>query len=91
METKPLDRVIEIVGTQAELARRIAVKPAYVWNWLYRDKAVPPDAVRAVAEAVDWKVTPHELRPDIYPHPLDGLPAHLRAEQPIVQPDQAAA
>jgi len=25
--------------------------------------------------ARDWEVTPHELRPDIYPNPTDGLPA----------------
>ncbi|MCV5295753.1 hypothetical protein OFC42_28600, partial [Escherichia coli] len=22
----------------------------------------------------NWSVTPHELRPDIYPNPNDGLP-----------------
>ncbi|MBL1626970.1 Cro/Cl family transcriptional regulator, partial [Klebsiella pneumoniae] len=23
---------------------------------------------------LDWQVTPHELRPDLYPNPTDGLP-----------------
>ena len=26
------------------------------------------------AAATDWEVTPHDWRPDLYPHPEDGLP-----------------
>lgn len=37
---------------------------------------VPAERVLAVAAATGWQVTPHELRPDIYPNPCDGLPAH---------------
>lgn len=39
---------------------------------------VPAERVLGVAEANEWRVTPHQLRPDLYPHPDDGLPAHLR-------------
>jgi hypothetical protein len=26
------------------------------------------------AAATDWQVTPHDWRPDLYPHPDDGMP-----------------
>ncbi|EBE6237586.1 helix-turn-helix domain-containing protein [Salmonella enterica] len=26
------------------------------------------------SECTGWRVTPHDLRPDIYPNPTDGLP-----------------
>lgn len=83
MDNKALSKAIEIVGSQAELARRVGgtVKQAHVWNWLHRERIVPADCVLAVAGATEWRVTPHQLRADIYPHPFDGLPSHLRTEQ----------
>lgn len=75
-----LRRAIEIVGSQAELARRVAaltgnnkVKQAHVWNWLNRDEEVPAEMVIAVETAtVDEssgrpRVLRHDLRPDLYP------------------------
>lgn len=41
-------------------------------------KGVPPERVIAVSRASGWKCTPHQLRPDIYPSPLDGLPDEVR-------------
>lgn len=75
---KALEKAIEIAGTQAELARRVAtfkkddkIKQPYIWNWLNRDFEVPADMVLAVeaatAEEGQPKVSRHELRPDIYP------------------------
>ncbi|HGJ5854911.1 MAG TPA: transcriptional regulator [Arsenophonus nasoniae] len=28
------------------------------------------------SKATNWCVTPHELNPDIYPNPTDGIPAN---------------
>ncbi len=91
MDTGPLSalkRAIEIKQSAAALAD--AVKPLvlqrgfscsqqHVFNWLNRDGGVSAHYVLAVSEAVCFQVTPHELRPDIYPHPHDGLPAEKRA------------
>lgn len=44
----------------------------------WKRRGVPHDVVLRVAEATGWVVRPHEIRPDLYPHPDDGLPAHLR-------------
>ncbi len=76
----PLDTAVHIAGGQSALAAKIGVKQAHVWNWLNRQgRKVPADKVLSVSAAIEWEVTPHELRPDIYPHPTDGLPAELRA------------
>lgn len=39
---------------------------------------MPAEKVIAVSAAVAHSVTPHDLRPDVYPHPEDGLPDGLR-------------
>lgn len=79
-----LQSVLEICKTAAELARRVQplVAPkglkcsqSHVYNWVTRNRCVPPDYVIAVSQAVDWRVTPHSIRSDIYPHDSDGLPA----------------
>lgn len=79
-QMKALARAVEIAGSQAELARRVAkhskndkVRQAHVWNWLNRDFEVPADMVLAVeASTLDDttgrpRVLRHDLRPDIYP------------------------
>ncbi|MGJ8619587.1 MAG: YdaS family helix-turn-helix protein [Methylophilaceae bacterium] len=50
----------------------------HVNNWLGRDNKVPAGWVIPVSKAIDYRYTPHQIRPDIYPHPHDGLPEHLR-------------
>lgn len=76
-------RAIELAGSQVNLAAGIRsrmagskVSQGHISRWLYRVKGpVPPaDCVIAIAAAVDFKVTPHELRRDLYPNPTDGLP-----------------
>jgi len=76
-----LDMAIHILGSQSALASRVGVKQAHVWNWLNRQgRQVPADKVIAVSRATDWQVTPHELRPDIYPNPTDGIPSGKLAD-----------
>lgn len=76
----PLEKAIELCGgSQVELSRRIGPNPSLVGAWMNRfNKRVGDGYVLKVSEAVEWKVTPHELRPDLYPHPDDGLPHEMR-------------
>lgn len=65
-----LEKAIEKVGSQAELARRIAssirpIKQQHVWNWLNRDDTIPAEVVLDIER--ETGVSRHELRPDIYP------------------------
>jgi len=46
---------------------------------LWYANGVPAERVIKLCEAVEYRVKPHELRPDLYPHPEDGLPAEMRA------------
>ena len=73
-----LDRVINKVGSQQALAALIGGVQTRVSEWKRRGQ-VAGDAVIPVCRAVDFEVTPNELRPDLYPHPDDGLPADRRA------------
>ncbi|MHB3528257.1 transcriptional regulator, partial [Klebsiella pneumoniae] len=35
---------------------------------------VPANRVIPLCRVLNWSVTPHEMREDIYPNPTDGLP-----------------
>lgn len=72
-----------MAGGQAHLARRIReripgskVGQVHVWGWLNSVKIeVPPaDVVIPIAESLGWQITPHQLRPDLYPNPTDAMP-----------------
>lgn len=63
-------------GSSTELARRCGVSVQHVTNWQAR--GIPADRALAIAAATDWRVTPHQLRPDLYPNPTDGLPPELQ-------------
>lgn len=78
MNDTGLRKAVALAGSQAELARRIGgkVKQQHVHLWLRI--GVPATAILSVARAVDFEVTPHEINPDVYPNPDDGLPAARR-------------
>lgn len=65
----------EIPIPNSVLAERLNISVQAIAKW----KVVPAERVLAVAEASEWQVTPHQLRPDLYPHPDDGLPEHFRS------------
>lgn len=52
----------------------------HVWGWLNTVKIeVPPaDVVLAISDFLEYRMTPHDLRPDLYPNPGDALPANFR-------------
>lgn len=87
----PLEKTIQLVGGQTALAKSVKVKQGHIWHWLNKsDGQVPPKMVLSVSRATGWQVTPHELRPDIYPNPDDGLPVSLRPANDEVEQKGAA-
>ncbi len=79
-------RAIEAIGTPAALARRIGVSPSVV-EALMDGGEVSGE----VAVAIDWatmgQVSRHDLRPDLFPSPLEegkgsGLP--VEAGSPVL-------
>ncbi|MBZ6702764.1 helix-turn-helix domain-containing protein [Klebsiella pneumoniae] len=67
-----LKTIICSIMSQTELAKRLGTTPQTVSLWL--NSETPAHRVIPVREALGWKVTPHQMRGDIYPNPTDGLP-----------------
>lgn len=89
MSKESLIRAVELAGGQVHLARAIRkripgskIGQVHVWGWLNNVKIeVPPaDVVIPIAEALDYRMTPHMLRPDLYPNRSDALPPVISAE-----------
>lgn len=69
----PLDKAIGIAGSATKLAELLSTSVMNVSHWKNRNRGrVPQARVLTIFRATG--VTPHELRPDLYPNPTDGLP-----------------
>lgn len=79
-----LQRAVDLAGGQAQLARGVRaripgskISQPHVYKWLNSpnpDQMPPADVVLAIADFLDYRLTPHQLRPDLYPNPSDALP-----------------
>lgn len=71
-------RALELCGGPYRLAIDLDMHKTAVYGWV-RDGQVPADRVIEVCEhpSVTYQVTPHDLRPDLYPYPTDAIPADL--------------
>lgn len=67
------ERACKIIGSRAAVARTLGVTKGAVSQW----SVVPADRVIQIARATGWCVTPHELRPDLYPNAGDGVPVDV--------------
>ena len=91
MSKETLQKAVDLAGGQVHLARGIKerlpdtkIGQVHVWGWLNSVKMeVPPaEAVIAIADTVGWRITPHELREDIYPNVADGMPSGMVTDSP---------
>jgi hypothetical protein len=67
-------------GGIGAVAKALDMSEEGVRLWRARDN-VPANNVLWLSERTDWAFTPHQLAPELYPHPDDGLPPEHRAEQ----------
>lgn len=68
------EKAVRSIGSVSAVARKFGFKSSQsVANWIIRNK-VPSERVITLCEFGDWKVTPHELRPDLHPTPTSGIP-----------------
>ncbi|MEQ1967233.1 YdaS family helix-turn-helix protein [Xenorhabdus nematophila] len=67
-----LKKAIRLAGSATNLARGLGVSNMTVSQWKNKYLGVVP-AERVIPIYRLTGVTPHELRPDIYPNPNDGL------------------
>ncbi|MFM0151418.1 Cro/CI family transcriptional regulator [Paraburkholderia sediminicola] len=68
-------RAIDSLGGDSSVARLLNLTAWAVSKWRRR---LPERRVLWLAERTAWKFTPHQLSPELYPHPDDGLPVELR-------------
>lgn len=63
-------------GGAAAVARAFDMSRISVYEWINKNE-VPDKRVIRLAELTNWKYTPHQLAPALYPNPSDGLPSLL--------------
>ncbi len=61
----PMDKAVYIAGGQSALASLIGVTQGAVWKWVHSKKKVSPVHAVAISQALNGRVLPHELRPDL--------------------------
>lgn len=59
-----LQRAVDRLGSQTELARALGVVQQQVWNWLSRGR-VPAEHCPAIERATGGAVRCEDLRPDV--------------------------
>lgn len=78
--TPHFDACITRIGSYAEAARRLGLKTAWgVQKW--RTDGVPPNKVPDFVRLADFAATPHQLRPDVFRLPGDGVPEEVRGRE----------
>lgn len=65
-----IENAIRQFGSASALGKAVGLSKMAVSLW--RRNGVPAERVLQVFDVTG--VTPHELRPDLYPNPTDGLP-----------------
>ncbi|MGA4663411.1 YdaS family helix-turn-helix protein [Citrobacter braakii] len=74
-------KAVKAIGSISEVSRRFEFHSVQsVANWIAKDR-VPSERVIQLCEWGGWAVTPHQLRPDIYPNKGDGLPSVNKSKQ----------
>ncbi len=70
-----MKEIIEKYGA-SKIASTIGESVQTITNWTAR--GIPLGKVVLFCKAVNYEITPHELYPENYPHPQDGLPEDMR-------------
>lgn len=70
--------------SQRAISKELGITPQAVNQW-FSKSVIPPRFVLQLCELTGWKVIPHEVRPDLYPSAVDGLPEALRGTSNLEQ------
>lgn len=68
-----IKEAITEAGGPTVVAERFEIKPPSVLEWIDRNK-LPSSRIIPLAELTNFKYTPHQLDPILYPNPTDGIP-----------------
>ena len=72
--SNPVSIAVSLVGLQP-LAKAVGV--SYQMIRKYERAGTSAERVLDLSRATGWRVTPHALRPDLYPNAPDALPAEV--------------
>lgn len=88
MDTQTICNAIRHVGGQAEMARRIDVPVAMVWQWSKGLRPIPSKHCIPIERATNGAVTRYDLRPDVFGDaPASNEP--IQSSKPRRQPKAA--
>lgn len=62
MKNTGIERAVQIVGGQSELARQLGVKPQAVQQWV-ASGVVPPRRCKSIVDICNSELTLHDLNP----------------------------
>jgi DNA-binding transcriptional regulator YdaS (Cro superfamily) len=62
-----LEKAVQLADGQSALAAKLGKKQGHVWHWLNKSGQCPAEMAIPISQAVEGKITPGQLRPDIYP------------------------
>lgn len=68
MKRDIVDKIVRKAGGASKLAQTLGIKGPSIYSW----KRVPADRVIAISQITG--ISPHEIRPDVFPAPLKGSP-----------------
>lgn len=71
----PIERAVEICGSQRLLAEAAGVTPSFVSQWVTEARPVPATKCQKIEAATNGAVTKAELRPDVFGASPDSLTA----------------
>lgn len=60
------------VGGVVSLSKSLGLSRGAVSQW----EEVPAERVLSVCALTNWRITPHQVRPDLYPNIGDGMPCN---------------
>ncbi|WP_208455954.1 Cro/CI family transcriptional regulator [Burkholderia vietnamiensis] len=64
---------VTAAGGATAVAAAFGISRISIYEWIDKGR-VPEPRVLRLAELTNWKITPHQLAPALYPNPRDGLP-----------------
>lgn len=68
------EKAVMAIGSPSAVSRMFGFRsPQSIFNWIIRNR-VPSERVIRLCELGGWVVTPHDLRPDLHPTPISGIP-----------------
>lgn len=71
------NQAIHLAGGPSAVARHFGINPWAVSKW-ERGGKIPAERVPDLVKMIGYEVTPHQLRPDVFIFPMDGMPGEER-------------